>query len=68
MKRSGALRGQALIAFDLVTKYPGKSSLELADLGTLDRFQLARRLPELRDMGKVRVTQLGKEDQRWWAV
>lgn len=68
MRKSGALRGQALIAFELVKQFPGRSSLELADLGTLDRFQLARRLPELREMGKVRVTQFGKEDQRWWAV
>lgn len=68
MKRSGAMRGQALIAFKLVKQFPGRSSKELAKLGTLDRFQLARRLPELKAMGKVRTTQTGKDDQKWWAV
>lgn len=68
MRRSGAMRGQALIALELVKQFPGRSSKELADLGTLDRFQLARRLPELKAMGKVRTTQTGKDDQKWWAV
>lgn len=62
------MRGQALIALELVKQFPGRSSKELADLGTLDRFQLARRLPELKAMGKVRTTQTGKDDQKWWAV
>lgn len=62
------MRGQALIALELVKQFPGRSSKELADLGTLDRFQLARRLPELKAMGKVKVSQNGSEDQKWWAV
>jgi hypothetical protein len=68
MRKSGTLRGQALIAFDLVKQFPGRTSKELAGLGTLDRYQLAKRLPELREMGHVRSTQFGKEDQRWWAA
>ncbi len=68
MRRSGALKGQRLIALDLVKQFPGRSSKELAKLGTLDRYQLARRLPELTELGHVKVTQTGKEDQKWWAV
>jgi hypothetical protein len=30
---------------------------------------VAKRLPELRDkFKKVKATQTGKEDQKWWAV
>jgi hypothetical protein len=68
MRRSGALKGQRLIALELVKQFPGRSSKELAKLGTLDRYQLARRLPELAEMGHVRVTQTGSDDQKWWAV
>jgi DNA-binding MarR family transcriptional regulator len=68
MRASGTLRGQRLIALELVKQFPGRSSKELAGLGTLDRYQLARRLPELVQMGHVRVTQHGNEDQRWWAA
>jgi hypothetical protein len=68
MDRSGTLRGQRKLALDLVKQFPGRSSKELAGLGTLDRYQLARRLPELVEMKYVRVTQRQSEDQRWWAV
>ena len=68
MRKSGAMRGQALIAYELVKQFPGRTSKELAGLGTLDRYQLAKRLPELRELGHVRSTQFGKEDQKWWAV
>ena len=67
-RRSGALKGQRLIALELVKQFPGRSSKELANLGTLDRYQLARRLPELVELGHVRVTQFQSEDQKWWAV
>jgi hypothetical protein len=68
MRRSGALKGQRLIALELVKQFPGRSSKELAKLGTLDRYQLARRLPELVSLGHVRVTQTGNDDQKWWAA
>lgn len=68
IRRSGALKGQQLIALELVKQFPGRTSKELAGLGTLDRYQLARRLPELVAMGYLRVTQIGNEDQKWWAL
>lgn len=68
MRRSGAMRGQRLIAFELVKLFPGRTSKELAELGTLDRYQLARRLPELAEMGKVRREEIGNQDCRWYAV
>jgi predicted transcriptional regulator len=66
MRRSGALKGQRLIALELVKANPGLSSKELATKGTLDRYQIARRLPELASMGLLRTTQTGDEDLRWW--
>ena len=68
MQASGAMRGQRLLTLELVKKFPGRSSKELATLGTLDRYQLARRLPELVELGHVRVTQHQAEDQKWWAA
>ena len=68
LRRSGTLRGQALIALELVKANPGRSSKELAKLGTLDRYQLARRLPELLEMGKVRREEIGNSDCKWYAI
>lgn len=68
MRSSGTMRGQRLIAFELVKANPGRTSKELSELGTLDRYQLARRLPELAELGKVFRTNQGNEDSRWWVV
>ena len=66
IEKSGALRGQRKLALDLVKQYPGRSSKELADLGTLDRYQLARRLPELALEKLIKRTEEGNSDCRWW--
>lgn len=66
MRVSGAMRGQALIAFELVRKYPGRTSKELATLGTLDRYQLARRLSDLLNQEQVRRVEPELGDCRWW--
>lgn len=44
--RASVQRGQAL---DAVRRHPGRTSQELAELTGLDRYMLARRLPELRE-------------------
>lgn len=66
--RNGVVRGQKKIALELVTQYPGKTSKELAELGTLDRYQLARRLSDLYNDNLVRSRQIGNEDLQWWAA
>jgi len=68
---SGAREGQLRDALDLVRKHPGHTSLELTDFGTLDRYQLARRLPELERMGyarkgQIRLCRKGKRDAAPW--
>jgi hypothetical protein len=68
IEKSGVLRGQRLIALNLVKQYPGRSSKELADLGTLDRYQLARRLPELALEKLIKRTEHQAEDCRWWPI
>lgn len=65
-KRSGTMRGGRVLAMELVEKYPGRTSKQLAELGTLDRHMLAKRLPELRAMGLARTTQIGNGDLQWW--
>jgi hypothetical protein len=65
-KRSGVMRGGRVLAMELVEKYPGRTSKQLAELGTLDRYQLARRLSDLRGLKLVHTTQDRKEDLRWW--
>ena len=62
------MRGGRVIAMELVEKYPGRSSKQLAELGKVDRYMLAKRLPELREMNLVRTTHEGKDDMRWWPV
>lgn len=71
--QSGKREGQLLAVIALVRQYPGKTSLELARCGhTLDRYQLARRLPELEKAGKVRKgspKKCGVSEQQahtWW--
>ena len=50
--RSGARVRQLVAVLILVCQHPGKTSLELAQYG-LDRYIIARRLPELERSGTV---------------
>ena len=69
LHRNGGAASQRMVCLELVKKFPGRSSKQLAELSGLDRHMIAKRLPELRDkFNLVRVTQTGNEDQKWWAV
>lgn len=50
---SGLQAQQHSIAASAVSKHPGLTSLELARATGLDRFMLARRLPELQRNGLI---------------
>lgn len=50
---SGLQADQQLVALAAVKSAPGLTSHELAQRSTLDRYMLARRLPELADAGLV---------------
>ncbi len=69
---SGAAGRQAEDAVALVRQYPGRTSAELAELSNLDRFhsldryQLARRLPELYRAGLVSRETLPNKQIHWF--
>lgn len=73
---SGARNAQQQIAVIAVEQYPGLTSLELANVTTLCRFLLARRLPECAEAltprvrrGQVRRCTISKRlAVTWWPV
>lgn len=73
-RESGVMRGQALIVLGLVKSVPGRTSKELAAVDSfmrgkcgLDRYQIARRLPELLSAKLVRRTD-EQTESRWWPI
>lgn len=50
---SGDLGRQQAVVLEAVKRWPGLTSLELASRLRLDRYQVARRLPELERAGQV---------------
>lgn len=70
---TGARATQQRVTFDAVKKFPGSTSMELAAMGGLDRYQLARRLPELERAnlvckGPARMQDSGRPAVTWWPV
>ena len=66
---SGKACDQRHIAVATVRKHPGLTSFELASHCSLDRFQLARRLPECRLLSKGAPRQCsvtGRQAVTWW--
>jgi len=51
---NGRRKQQLKICLELVKDHPHHTSKELSEYGHLDRFQIARRLPELETFGLVR--------------
>lgn len=51
---SGKREGQLLAVLALLRRHPRSTSLELSRLSQLDRYTVARRLPELEHAGLVR--------------
>lgn len=71
---SGKAAMQQSTAMQAVKANPGHTSAELARYCTLDRYQLARRLPELEDAGRVirgpsrKCLATGHSATTWWPV
>jgi len=57
---SGKAQHQRETALVAVATYPGRTSRELAEITGLDRYMLARRLPELLRFHKVSRTEEGE--------
>lgn len=70
--KSGLAQYQALLCQAAVAAHPGRTSQELCESTQLDRYMLARRLPELRAAGKVRngetvrCSVTGSNAMTWW--
>ena len=61
----GTIATHALVTLGAVRRLPGLTSKQLAGACELDRYQIARRLPELERRGLVRrVSNVGGE--RWF--
>lgn len=65
-EKSGGIGAQALATFVAVRAYPGLTSKQLAETCPLDRYQIARRLPELERRGLIRRASTPDEEERWF--
>lgn len=68
---SGKAADQRAMAVWIVGQFPGKTSFELSKLCPLDRYQLARRLPECTEVQKGEArdcTVTGHSAVTWWPV
>lgn len=71
---SGKAALQQSTALEAVKANPGHTSAELARYCSLDRYQLARRLPELEEAGRVvrgparKCLATGNSATTWWPV
>jgi DNA-binding MarR family transcriptional regulator len=52
--------------WEALKKHPGRSSKELSEVSNLDRYMIARRLPELEQYGLVSRVGSGSRDVRWF--
>lgn len=70
VRRSGALAAQQKAVLEAVKQWPGLTSLELAARLKLDRYQVARRLPEIETAGRIRRGEIKTINHRkhltWW--
>jgi len=72
--QSGLRQHQAQRCLQGVERYPGKTSRELARLIDLDRYAVARRLPDLEHDGHIRKgtarpCEIGRRQAvTWWPI
>jgi hypothetical protein len=72
--RSGERQRQTSEVLRLVREHPGRTSLELTRFTDLDRYQVARRLPELEQglrirKGEIRACTVGNRPAvTWWEL
>lgn len=72
--RSGARAYQQAQTIAAVRQWPGRTSQELAELSGLDRYMLARRLPECETAGAVKrgvvieCTVTRRKALSWWPL
>lgn len=74
VNQSGSREIQQKLIYDYVQSWPGRTSLEMTERLDLDRYQIARRLADLKNAGLVyqgasRKCRIGGRDSvTWWPV
>jgi hypothetical protein len=66
MQESGCARAQRDLVLALVRRYPGSTSLQLAELGRIDRYIPGRRLSELKKEGRVEAVKPEGKEIQWF--
>lgn len=66
MQRSGKAKVQRLEVLRALRRFPGSTSRQLAELGRIDRYTTARRLPELEVEGLVKRLQFDGREIAWF--
>ena len=66
LEASGAAKAQREQVLVLVKRWPGMSSGQLARLAGVDRYMVARRLPELRTEGLVAAVKPAGKEIAWF--
>jgi CRP-like cAMP-binding protein len=73
VERSGRAGQQRIRCGAAVLRNPGRTSQELCEITGIDRYELARRLPELREEGLIRNGEAlrecrvtGRPAMTWW--
>lgn len=68
MRKTGSLRGQALVVLEAMKRHPGLSSKQLAEVEVLDRHVVARRCPDLWRAGVALKVETLSSDVKWYAI
>ena len=68
MVDTGAIRGQALTTHNALKRYPCNTTKTLADVSGLDRYMLARRMPDLWKAGLALRIERRENDTLWYAI
>jgi len=68
LKASGGMSRHCMYILATLKCYNGSTSKELAEHCILDRYQIARRLPELEANGYIErgIPKDGSREVRWW--
>lgn len=62
------LSNQRREVYEALVKHPARTSLQLAEAAGLDRYKVARRLPELEQMGYAERVQRDGQQAIWFAL
>jgi len=68
VERTGIVVSQREQVLEALRRFPGRCTKEIARMAGLDRYMVARRMPELEQMGLARRGEMAAAGERWWPV